>query len=66
MAKSKLNVLQKGAISGSCQCYLGQIKAGGKLEFKGLDDFEGVEFSIKSVSYNLNANGLISLVEFEG
>ncbi|CZE47909.1 hypothetical protein [Campylobacter geochelonis] len=66
VAESKLNELQRGGVSGRLECGLRELKAGGKLVLGGVDGYEDVEFSIKSVSHRLSPATCSSSVEFEG
>ncbi|MBE2985154.1 hypothetical protein CCAL6883_07370 [Campylobacter sp. RM6883] len=62
----KLNELQRGGINGSLTATGRELRAGGKLKVLGVNGLNGVEFSIKSVSHNLNTKSYMVDVEFEG
>lgn len=64
--EAKLNELQRGGINGNLSTAGREIRAGGKLMILGVDGLENVEFSIKSVSHNLNTTSYMIDVEFEG
>ncbi|QCD44866.1 phage late control D family protein [Campylobacter mucosalis] len=64
--EAKLNELQRGGINGSLITAGREIRAGGKLVILGVAGLENVEFSIKSVSHNLNTTSYMIDVEFEG
>lgn len=63
-ASSKLNELQKGGVSGRCELVGRELRAGGKLKFKGIE-LDIYEFSIKSVSHSFNGSIYTMSVEFE-
>ncbi|MFV0481361.1 MAG: phage late control D family protein [Campylobacteraceae bacterium] len=60
--ESKLYELQRGGINGTLEAIGQNIKAGEKLKISTIDK----EFSIKSVSHNLDDTGYIVTVDFEG
>lgn len=64
--EAKLNELQRGGVNGSLSIAGREIRAGGKLKILGVAGLENVEFSIKSVSHNLNATSYKIDVKFEG
>ncbi|MBE3606340.1 phage tail protein [Campylobacter sp. RM13119] len=64
--EAKLNELQRGGINGSLTATGRELRAGGKLKITGVAGLENVEFSIKSVSHNLNTTSYMIDVEFEG
>ncbi len=64
--EAKLNELQRGGVNGSLSCAGRELRAGGKLKILGVTGLENIEFSIKSVSHDLNVNGYMVRVEFEG
>lgn len=64
--EAKLNELQRGGINGNLSCTGRELRAGGKLKILGVTGLENIEFSIKSVSHDLNVNGYMVMVEFEG
>ncbi|EAI5420183.1 phage tail protein [Campylobacter coli] len=64
LANAKLNALNKGAYEGSFSMIGNNIKAGGSLEIKGID--EKAIFSIKDVKHDFSLSGYIISVNFEG
>ncbi|CUU82899.1 tail protein D [Campylobacter hyointestinalis] len=64
--EAKLNELQRGGINGNLSTTGRELRAGGKLKITGVAGLENVEFSIKSVSHNLNTTSYMINVEFEG
>ncbi|WP_169753573.1 phage late control D family protein [Campylobacter mucosalis] len=64
--EAKLNELQRGGLNGSLSTAGREIRAGGKLVILGVAGLENIEFSIKSVSHNLNTTSYMIDVEFEG
>lgn len=64
--EAKLNELQRGGINGNLTCAGRELRAGGKLKILNVDGLDGIEFSIKSVSHNLNTTSYMIDVEFEG
>ncbi|MGG7074581.1 phage tail protein [Campylobacter sp. 9BO] len=64
--EAKLNELQRGGINGNLSTTGRELRAGGKLKILGVTGLENIEFSIKSVSHDLNVNGYMVRVEFEG
>ncbi|MFW5613408.1 MAG: phage late control D family protein [Campylobacter hyointestinalis] len=64
--EAKLNELQRGGINGNLSTTGRELRAGGKLKITGVAGLENVEFSIKSVSHNLNTTSYMIDVEFEG
>ncbi|MBE3022842.1 phage late control D family protein, partial [Campylobacter sp. 7477a] len=61
--EAKLNELQRGGINGSLTATGRELRAGGKLKVLGVAGLENVEFSVKSVSHNLNATSYMIDVE---
>ncbi|MBE3022951.1 phage late control D family protein, partial [Campylobacter sp. 7477a] len=61
--EAKLNELQRGGINGNLSCTGRELRAGGKLKITGVAGLEKVEFSIKSVSHNLNTTSYMIDVE---
>lgn len=64
--EAKLNELQRGGINGSLTAIGRELRAGGKLKITGVAGLENREFSVKSVSHNLNTTSYMIDVEFEG
>lgn len=64
--EAKLNELQRGGINGSLTAIGRELRAGGKLKIIGVAGLENIEFSVKSVSRNLNTTSYMIDVEFEG
>ncbi|EPQ8291123.1 phage late control D family protein [Campylobacter jejuni] len=64
LANAKLNALNKGAYEGSFSMIGNNIKAGGSLEIKGID--EKAIFSIKDVKHDFSLSGYTISVNFEG
>ncbi len=65
-AEAKLGELQRGGINGRCKSAGKEVRAGGKISFTGVEDIEGIEFIIKSVTHHLDTHAYIVDIEFEG
>ncbi|TKX29527.1 phage late control D family protein [Campylobacter estrildidarum] len=64
LANAKLNALNKGAYEGSFSMIGKNLKAGGSLEIKGIE--EKAIFSIKDVKHDFSLSGYTISVNFEG
>lgn len=64
--EAKLDELQMGGINGNLSCTDRELRASRKLKILGVAGLKNVEFSIKSVSHNLNTTSYMIDVEFKG
>lgn len=63
-ASARLDIANRGSISGSLTCAGGAIFAGGILKLAGTIE-DNREYSIKSVEHTISENGWVSSLEFE-